>query len=348
MKKRLGDMPSVRVANIVTLTAFIAGTALGVLATLFIHSQQPVSKPKALRESDFPTARSEYRFIDPLISLKGVGPSEKYNPIEKQITSFIADHPELLVASVDFRDINEPGGFVVNPDEKYTAASLNKVPVMMAYFKIAETDPSIFSRELYYSGENDSNSVEEIKSAVQLTPGKRYTIEQLIEHMIRYSDNNAADLLTLNLKNANQLATYAAVFSDLGTDPKVLSAYTDNMTVQNYSMFLRALYNATYLNRTSSEAALTLLSQTDFTAGIESGVPNDVPVAQKFGEVRMTDELGTFLGKQIHNCGIVYYPEHPYLLCIMTKGKTGDISRLESDIAQISRIIYAGMEKLHP
>jgi beta-lactamase class A len=138
------------------------------------------------------------------------------------------------------------------------------------------------------------------------------------------------------------------VFGDLGVDPSVLSKYTDNMSVQAYSMFLRALYNATYLNREDSERALRLLSETDFSEGIESGVPNSTLVAEKFGEVKMTDSSGVQLGKEINNCGIVYYPDHPYLLCIMTKGEGNDIKGLESVVAGVSRIVYQGMQTLYP
>lgn len=218
----------------------------------------------------------------------------------------------------------------------------------MAYYKIAETDPAVLSDEITYSGAEDRNAVEEIKSAVQLTPGAAYTAEQLIEHLIRYSDNNAANLLLQHLSDTNRIAAYTAVFSELGINPSVLTQYTDNVAVQQYSMFLRSLYNATYLSRANSERALRLLSETDFTEGIESGVPNGTPVAQKFGEVRMTDASGMLLGKEINNCGIVYYPGHPYLLCIMTKAKGDDIQALENNIASISRIIYKHMQDFYP
>jgi beta-lactamase class A len=166
--------------------------------------------------------------------------------------------------------------------------------------------------------------------------------------MIRYSDNNAVDLLTEHLKETNHVDAYTAVFADLGIDPSVLEKYTDNVTTQKYSMFLRSLYNATYLTQDASEHAMRLLAETDFSEGIESGVPNDVLVAQKFGEARMTDSHGTLLGKEINNCGIVYYPGHPYLLCIMTKKSGDDNAGLEGEIASMSRIIYKNMQDLYP
>ena len=245
----------------------------------------------------------------------------------------------------------------MNPSELYTPASLNKVPLMMAYYKIAEANPAILSQNITYTGATNDDDIEEIKSAVQLTPGTTYTVEELIEHMIRYSDNNAANLLLQYLTDTSNLSAYVAVFSDLGADQTVLSENTDNatttgdtdnMTVGEYSVFLRALYNAAYLDRDDSERALQLLSETDFTEGIESGVPNGVLVAQKFGEVRLVSSSGTLLGKELHNCGIVYYPDHPYLLCIMTKATGDNIPALESDIASISSIVYKNMQTLYP
>ena len=40
---------------------------------------------------------------------------------------------------------------------------------------------------------------------------------------------------------------------------------------------------------------------------------------------------------------MVYYPEKPYFLCVMTKGS--DFAVLEKIISDISRIAYEHMEK---
>ncbi|MFM2330503.1 MAG: hypothetical protein RLZZ26_10 [Candidatus Parcubacteria bacterium] len=335
--------------SLVALVAFFGGVVCTCIFFFLFQYLEPSVKPRPLRESDIPTSHSTYSFIDPLIGIRGVDNTTQYDGLKSKIAAFIDQQAknDLISASVQFRDINEPGGFTLNPTERYTPASLNKVPVMMAYYKIAERDPSILSQSLKYTGATDSNSVEGIKAVVQLTPGASYTVEQLIEHMIRYSDNNATDLLVQNFTDTGNTSAHTSVYSDLGIDPSVLNAYTDNMTVQNYSIFLRALYNATYLSRDDSERALKLLSETDFSQGIESGVPNNVTVAEKFGEVRMTDTAGTLLGKELNNCGIVYYPSHPYLLCIMTKGRGDDNAGLETVIAGISRMVYEGVQSTY-
>jgi hypothetical protein len=43
-------------------------------------------------------------------------------------------------------------------------------------------------------------------------------------------------------------------------------------------------------------------------------------------------------GGQLHDCGIVYYPHKPYLLCVMTRGKSSDDN--SKMIAEISKLVY--------
>jgi len=46
--------------------------------------------------------------------------------------------------------------------------------------------------------------------------------------------------------------------------------------------------------------------------------------------------------KQLHDCGIIYHPSKPYILCIMTKGE--EIEELASVIADISRLVFKGID----
>ena len=340
-----------RTTQLIALSAFILGILAAIGSLVLFQSQNTPSLVKGLRQSDISTNKSSaYTFIDPLIATTGTNHPEIYTAMRQEVSTYVAgrENLELISASVEFRDINESSGFSLNPGEQYAAGSLYKLPVMMAYYKIAETNSMILSQDVLYTGTEDRNRIEEIKSSVQLIPGKSYTVEQLIEHMILYSDNNAGHLLEQTLEETNHYADYLAVFSALGIDSTNLKNYTDNLTASKYSLFLRALYNATYLEPEGSERALSLLSKADFSEGIESGVPNYVNVAQKFGEIRLVKSDGTLVGKQLHNCGIVYFPKHPYSLCVMTKASGDDIKTLESNISSISRIVYKHMQQLYP
>ena len=169
--------------SVALLSAF-AGTMFGG-ASMFALIGTPATA-HALRESDIATETTTYRFTDPLIGLDGPDESADYADLKAAVSDYLSRNDgNLTNASIYFRDINEPGGFTVNPDERYHAASLFKVPVMMAYFKIAEDDPGILDDELIYTGSPDLNSVEEIKPARSLAAGASYAVKDLIGRMIR-------------------------------------------------------------------------------------------------------------------------------------------------------------------
>ena len=58
----------------------------------------------------------------------------------------------------------------------------------------------------------------------------------------------------------------------------------------------------------------------------------NIPVAHKFGERELPN------ADQLHDCGIVYVPKHPYLLCVMTRGDS--LTNLTTVIAGLSEVVY--------
>ncbi len=123
---------------------------------------------------------------------------------------------------------------------------------------------------------------------------------------------------------------------------------TDFISPRMYSRVFRALYNASYLPSTVSESALDLLSKTTFTEGLVAGVPEGITVSHKFGErslkVKNDNSLASDTVNELHDCGIVYAPNNPYLLCVMTKGN--DFSALQGVIKDISQITWESVKRL--
>ena len=127
------------------------------------------------------------------------------------------------------------------------------------------------------------------------------------------------------------------LYTDLQISPPNDAVSDDFMTVKTYASFFRILYNASYLSPAMSEKALSLLSQITFDKGIVAGVPNNIPVAHKFGERIYTDNQE----HQLHDCGIVYHLTDPYLLCVMTRGT--DFNVLTSVIKDLSKQVWDEM-----
>jgi beta-lactamase class A len=274
-----------------------------------------------------------HQFVNPLLECDRGGDvleSEELVPFREKVQAHLKtlSYPGVTHFSVYFRELNDGLWFTIGDAERFAPASLRKVPMMIALLKEAERAPEVLMRKVRVDLETDHDAQQNIRPAVQLVRGEEYTVAELIRRMIVYSDNNAFMLLSEQVDPAELDRTYAKL---VGPRPP-----QDFMSVYTYAAFFRVLYNASYLGKHLSEWALGLLAQSEFRDGIVAGVPGDVPVAHKFGEAR-EDAAATAV--QLHDCGIVYAPRHPYVLCVMTRGSSFEF--LDDAIASTSRMIYA-------
>ncbi len=281
---------------------------------------------------------STYPLISPLLGFRAPEATElgEYLALKESLESAAKEATSTGAASevsIYFRDLNMSEWVGVNQNASYYPASLLKVPVLIAYYKEAEVSPGILSQQVVYRPVNSS----QFDAPSTLVPGKSYSVEQLLESMIVESDNGATQTL---LTRINQ-ATLDQVYVDLGiTNPGVNSA-TYELSARSYGLFFRVLYNATYLEPEYSEKALALLSKATFAQGLVAGVPDNVVVAHKFGE-HVLSKGSTPTGVEFHDCGIVYYPKHPYLLCVMTSA--ADISSAYAIIKKVSALTYSAVD----
>lgn len=274
-----------------------------------------------------------YEYTSPLLYCEGPSENGKFvKGLNSSLTSYINNATKKNLASdvsVYLRYPQVSDWTVINGSEKYSPASLLKVPVMMVYLSRSEFSPSLLSQKLKYNVEDD-NQKTNYKPQQQMQKGQAYTINDLIRRMIIYSDNTAEDILVSNSDKQD----FDKVFDEVGVSRLNYSQQEDSMDVQGYSYFFRVLYNSTFLSKQISEEALKLLTQTTFTQGIVAGVPKNITVAHKFGERHFMDTGES----QLHDCGIIYFPKNPYLLCIMTRGKS--FKNLEAVLKNVSEITY--------
>jgi beta-lactamase class A len=325
----------VKARSFIIVLVFIAGVGAGVLIDHFLVTS-PVTQH--LFSDAHQVRQGGYSLINPLLECEIGG-----DRLSKQFTSFryqLEREVDSLKAtgkiegmSVYFRDLNNGSTIGVNQDEGFTPASLLKLPILMAYLKQSESDKSILKKTYPYTDSQDRNVSEHVKPKQPMVRGQVYTVEDLLHRLIVFSDNNALFILVDNLP----LSVQDKVYTDLGITIPGVRGSDDFMSVKDYASFFRILYNASYLSKDSSQKALSLLSEVDFTDGLRGGVPKDVPVANKFGE----RQAGTT--QQLHDCGIVYLQDHPYLLCIMSRGS--DFDELASSIKTVSRLVYTEVSK---
>lgn len=237
--------------------------------------------------------------------------------------------------AVYYRDLNNGPAFGINQSEEFFPASLLKVPLMMAFLKRAENNKEFLDRKIdYKKSEDPSMATQIIAPEKSLKDGESYSIQTLIEYMIWYSDNSALGALFPLIPQKE----YSDLFKRLGINNVDLNNAETKLSVVEYSTFFRVLFNASYLNVEESEKALELLTKSVFANGLRAGVPDSIKVAHKFGERDFGD--GYY---QLHDCGIVYVPNKPYLLCVMTRGTNQ--KEIEKVIADISELSYREVTK---
>lgn len=236
--------------------------------------------------------------------------------------------------SVYFRNLNNGPWFGVKEKEQFAPASLLKVPILMTFLKAAEDDLALLKQSLVLYDALSPAGDQKLGPDQQVQPGRPYTVEELLRLMIVFSDNRAHDLL-LDFMDRQK---FRHVFEDLGLASPDLKAREVLISVRDYATFFRILYNASYLNRAMSSRALDLLTRSAYEEGLVAGVPRGIRVAHKFGE-RVYDDRPE---RQLHDCGIVYHPKEPYVLCVMTRG--GSTPAMADAIRAVSALVYQEVE----
>jgi len=318
--------------TLMLLVTFLVGGAAG------FFSRDAINGVKKHRHKSAYVERheGESNYINPLLACdvaEDVLSDPEIGNIKKKVEPIVTAAIERRNATnigVYFRELNDGYWFSIGETEKFVPASLRKVPLMIALLKQAEREDNLLDRLVKFDLSNDYNLVQNVKPSQTLVFGKSYTVKDLIYRMIVYSDNNAYICLT-KIVDKNE---FGGVYGKLRMlNPSILKE-DDYLSVQTYASFFRILYNASYLSREASNGALWVLAKSQYRDGIVAGVPADVEVAHKFGE-QSDAPMGTM---HLHDCGIVYYPDHPYLLCIMSKGTK--FEPLRDVIKDISATIF--------
>lgn len=235
-------------------------------------------------------------------------------------------------ASVYFRDLVHGPVFGLSELAPFAPASLLKLPTALVFMNAAEQQDGVLGARIRYQG-TALVGEQRIPPKESATEGETYAITDLLRMMLTYSDNASYQALDAFLRAEPQrVELRKETFQELGLlDPETRTETT--LSVRGYASLFTLLFNASYLDAGGSEQVLSWLSDSTYRDGLVAGVPASVTVAHKFGERIRPDDT-----KELHDCGIIYYPGNPYLLCVMTRGD--DWGALTALIADISRTVY--------
>lgn len=274
-----------------------------------------------------------YQYIKPLLFVDTENESSELSSLKQSVELIINEYKSkgvLTSAAVYIRDFENNDWSSINPEENFKPGSLLKIPELITFLKMNEKNPGLLNKKYLFNQQFESDK-KPIYTTQSIQLGQSYTVRELLKYMIVHSDNNA----TYILNSIIDVTMFKKVFTDLGLKAPDWNAADYPVNVKDISLFMRALYNASYLTITDSEYAAELLAESDFKLGVAASLPHSIQFSHKFGEAGDGNE------KQLHESAIIYLKNRPYLITIMTKGSS--FEPLPEVIKQISGMVYREM-----
>lgn len=211
----------------------------------------------------------------------------------------------------------------VGADNELIAASLIKVPLCMNLYKAAELGKVNLDQSVTITGSELDNAYGDLW---QKGAGTRITLREAARLALAESDNTAAHaifdtihtLLTSDQESLNQLD----VDQNMQSGEAVIDA-------KSYSSVLKGLYLSSYLQPKDSEEILQYLTESTAKNRLVADLPTNIRVAHKIGVYNAAWSES--------DCGIVYEPKRPYVICAMV-----GLPEEQADqfIADISKQVY--------
>lgn len=220
----------------------------------------------------------------------------------------------------------------VNDKLEVEIGSLAKVPAVMAIYEQIENGSLTHESKVIVKQENLDSFFGDLweKGA-----GTQLTIDEATQLTLKKSDNTAASTLISSLPKG----ALEGVFNQLDL-PKTKTGPFPVMSPKSYASVFRNLYLSTFLSVDSSNQILKMLSETDFRDKIPSGVAGTVKVSHKIGVFKIEGSPNIY-----SDCGIVYVPSRPYILCIMA---AADEEVARQEISAYSKMVYSFVAQVSP
>jgi beta-lactamase class A len=164
-------------------------------------------------------------------------------------------------------------------------------------------------------------------------PGTKLKVSELLKLSLAESDNTAYLALFRLLSKEEINGVYESLDIEINTESADGITYPI-VSPKSYTSIFRSLYLASFVNQDSSSYILNILTNSIFKNTIEGGVPSNIDVAHKIGVFKKFDSKDDVY----IDCGIVYVPYRPYILCVFVKNPDENVA--DQTIAFISKIIY--------
>ncbi|MCM8783221.1 MAG: class A beta-lactamase-related serine hydrolase [Candidatus Omnitrophica bacterium] len=220
-----------------------------------------------------------------------------------------------------------------NEELSFPAASLIKVPIMLACFSAVEEGRMKFEDTVKLKNSDKTSGSGILKN---LPAGKIFNIERLVELMITVSDNTATNILIEKLgfeylnnyfnKIGLRNTTLVRRMMDFRERKKGVDNFT---TAKDMACVFEKIYRKQKVKANFADKSLGFLEAQKYRDRIPSKLPPEIKVAHKTGLERGV----------CHDTGIVFGPKGDFLIVVLTEG--AEAKNAKEFIADVSFRVYS-------
>ncbi len=282
---------------------FLIGTFM-TSTVLAVRSNQPPALPHPINETG--------KVIGKAISRQSYNTEELKNELLNKTNGLNGTY------GIWVEDLSGAYKLGVNEKMNFTAASLFKLPLLIAYYK--EVDEGKIDPDTVYSLKY-SDATSGSGTLASLPPGTTLTYRDIATAMGKNSDNTAFQILG-NIIGWKSIDT---TIQEIGMTST--SFENGNTTAEDIGLLFSKLVKGGLISNSSKQALLDSITNTNNENLIPAGIPDTIEVAHKYGA----------LGGELNDAGIVY-SSNPFIIVIL--GKDKNTNEAASVIAQLSQIVY--------
>lgn len=232
-----------------------------------------------------------------------------------------------------FQDLVTGERFSVNGDRSVPSASTIKLVIMAELMARVQAGKLSLEQKITVTAEMKTGGDGILK---ELEPGHSFTLKEIMTLMIIVSDNQATniliDLLGMDAINARARAMglKQAILGRRMMDSEARKRGHDNyISANDMAAILRAIYDGTLIDEAASKIMLEVLLRQQQNGRLQLYLPEDLPMAHKCGDLDLLENDG----------GIIYAPDHPYILVVLTSEMPSNKEGREV-IGQLSKLVY--------
>lgn len=220
-----------------------------------------------------------------------------------------------------------------NAEQAFPSASLIKLPILAAAFQAVDEGKLTLTAPVTLRRQDKRGGSGILKLAYS---GSVFTVRELLEYMIIYSDNTATELIVEMLGYdylQNTFARLGLQDTTIHPDGFRLTARhisDDNMTSpRDMAFLLENIYRRRLVSPEASAEMLDILKHQKLRDRLPRFLPAGWEIAHKTGLLR----------KACHDCGIVFSPGADYMICVLTSHDT-TYRIAKRFIASLGRLTY--------